>query len=191
MPSGIGRTLEPRERRTLTAGTALVAVAALAVWVVFPFARHWSAREDAIDGARARLARLRSVAGHEVELAGQVRRQDEQLDAGGVRLLRARTPSLAASALQTLVQDYARASRVSVSRLDVAGLPEAGGALPFVPASVSATSDIYGISSFLRRLQHGPTLLEITLVAVAPNPTLRGNLLQLSVTMRAPILVEE
>jgi hypothetical protein len=58
------------------------------------------------------------------------------------------------------------------------------------PATLAAQGDIYGIADFLRRLQHGPWLVEITDFSIAPNPVLRGNILQVSIGMRAPVVME-
>lgn len=190
--SGIGRGLDARDRRAIATGATLVALVAVVVLGVLPFMRRWTEREAVIGATRERLARLTAIAGHEADLAAHTQSLDERLEAAGVRLVRARTPALASSVLQSLIQQFARDSRVSVTRLDVAGAPgTAAAAALTVPATISALGDIYGITEFLRRLQHGPKLLEITDVGIAPNPTLRGNLLQLSVTLRAPIASED
>jgi hypothetical protein len=190
--SAIGRGLEARERRTIAVGATVVALAAVIVLGVLPIARQWRDREAVISAVRERVARLESIVGKESDLAARTLALDQRLEATGVRLVRARTPALAASSLQGVVQDYARASRVSIARFDVAGAPSpSAGAALAVPATISASGDIYGITEFLRRLQHGPRLLEITELAIAPNPTLRGNLLQLTVSLRAPVVTED
>jgi hypothetical protein len=188
---GIGRTLEPRERRTIAAGAAIVAVAAVVVLGILPLVRRWSEREAVIAARRQQLARLDAIAGRDGELLDAARALDQRLDAGGARLVRARTAPLASAALQTVIREYAAASVVTVTRLDAAGTPVAreGGALA-VPATLAAQGDIYGIADFLRRLQHGPWLLEITDLSLAPNPVLRGNVLQASISLAAPVALE-
>jgi hypothetical protein len=42
------------------------------------------------------------------------------------------------------------------------------------------------VSGFISRLQHGTTLIDIREIGVSPNPALRGELLQLSLVLRAP-----
>jgi len=143
-----------------------------------------------IDATRARLARLTTIAGREAEIQDSTRVRDAQLEAGGLRLLRARSPALAASALQALVREHARASGVSVTRMDVAGTVDAV-ATPAVPATISAIGDIYGIARFLGLLQHGPRLLSVRELTIATNPVMRGELLQVSVTVHAPFVSEE
>jgi hypothetical protein len=54
-----------------------------------------------------------------------------------------------------------------------------------IPATFSAIGDIYGVTEMLSLIQHGPQLLEISELTVRPNPALRGELLQLTVTLRA------
>jgi type II secretory pathway component PulM len=190
--SAFGRSLEPRERRTIAVGATVVALAAVVVLVVLPLARRWTARESLIAATRERLARIESIAGREAQLAEQTRAMEARLDAGGMRLVRARTVALAASTLQSMVREYARSSVVSVTRLDAAGAPLAvGGTTLALPATISAQGDIYGIADFLRRLQYGPWLVELTDLTIAPNPVLRGNVLQVSIGLRAPVALEQ
>ena len=192
MRSAFGRSLEPRERRTIAVGATVVALAAVVVLGVLPLARGWSERESLIAATRERLARVESIVGREAQLAEQTRAMEARLDAGGTRLVRARTLALAASTLQSMVREYARSSVVSVTRLDAAGAPIAiGGTTLALPATISAQGDIYGIADFLRRLQYGPSLVELTDLTIAPNPVLRGNLLQVSIGLRAPIALEQ
>jgi type II secretory pathway component PulM len=191
LPSATGRVLEPRERRTITAAATVVAVAAFTVLVAMPVSARWTAREQVIGALRDRASRLAGLLGHEVPLRARADSLERALEAGGPRLVQARTPALAASAVQSLLQDAARASQVAVSRLDVAGEPVTAGASGIaVPAVLSATGDIYGVADYLRRLQHGPQFLEIRELTISPNPTLRGNLLQFTLTVRVPIALE-
>jgi type II secretory pathway component PulM len=188
--SGIGRGLEARERRTIALGVAVIALAAFVTQVAVPYARRFGAREALIGATRARVARLTMLAGHEAEIQQKTRARDAELEAAGVRLLHARTPALAASALQALIREHARASGVAVSRMDVAGTVDAV-STSAVPATISAVGDIYGVAQFLSRLQHGRRLLDVREVSMASSSGLRGGLLQLSVTVHAPFVSEE
>jgi hypothetical protein len=191
LPSVFGRALEPRERRTIFLGATVVAVAAIVVLVLFPLGRRWSERESLIDATRQQLARVTSIVGHEAELVEATRAVEGRLEASGIRLVRARTLPLAASAIQSLVRDYAQASVVTVTRLDAAGAPlSGGGSSVAIPATIAVQGDIYGIADFVRRLQHGPWMLELTDFSIAPNPVLRGNILQVSIGLRAPVALE-
>ena len=190
MPSVFGRNLEPRERRTIAIGATVVGITAIVMLVFVPLGRRWSGREALISVTRNHLARVASIVGHETELAGATRNMEARLDAGGTRLVRAKSLPLAASAVQSMVRDYASASVVTVTRLDAAGEPVASGSSVAIPATIAAQGDIYGIADFLQRLQHGPWLVEITDLSVAPNPDLRGNILQVSIGLRAPIAME-
>lgn len=191
MPSVFGRNIEPRERRTIIVGAAVVGVTAVFVLGVLPLVRHWREREALIDVTRSHIARVESLIGREAQFQEAARSIDASLDAGATRLIRARTVPLAAASVQALVRDYARASVVTVTRLDAAGEPiSTGGTNMALPATISAQGDIYGVADFLRRLQNGPWLVEVTDFAIAPNPVLRGNILQVSVGLRAPISLE-
>jgi hypothetical protein len=190
LPSVFGRNLEPRERRTIAIGATVVAVAAVVTLVLVPLGRRWSEREALIGVTRNHLARVSSIIGHEAELNEATRAVDARLDAGGTRLVRARSMPLAAAAVQSMVREYASGSVVTVTRLDAAGDPIPSGSTVAIPATLAAQGDIYGIADFLRRLQHGPWLVEITDFSIAPNPVLRGNILQVAIGMRAPVVME-
>ena len=161
----------------------------LVAYGILPYARRWSAREDLIATRAEHVARLKWLAEHESELQRAVA---ERLSRTGSmerpRLLTGRSPALAASALQTLVQGYADESGVTVRELNVAGAPDSTSSAgsEAIPATVSAIGDVWGVSSFVSRLQHGTTLIDIREIGVSPNPALRGELLQLSLVLRAP-----
>ncbi|MGQ0648789.1 MAG: GspMb/PilO family protein [Gemmatimonadaceae bacterium] len=139
---------------------------------------------------RERVARLRGLADQETQLVAAADARQEA-GVGVVRLLRGRTVALVASDLQSLLQDHARLSRVSVSRLEVSnGADSAASLEQRVSASVSAVTDIYGLADLLNRLHSSTVLLSLDEVHVAPNPVLRGNLLQVALTVRAPFVLE-
>jgi len=180
--------LEPRERRTIALAAAVLAVAMLIAYGILPFARRWSAREDLIAMRAEQVARLRWLAEHEPTLRQAAsERLARATRLGRPRLLAGRSPALAGSALQTLVQGYADEAGITVRELNVAGAPDsAATGAESIPATVSAIGDIWGVSDFVSRLQHGTTLIDIREIGVSPNPALRGELLQLSLVLRAP-----
>lgn len=180
---------DARERRTIALGGAVLAIAAFVVVVVLPTVARWRDREAMIDALRRQRAQLVAFTAQRAALERAAASRARQAEGLPVRLVRGRTPALAASAVQALLQEYASASRVSVTRLDVASTPDSG-ATPAIPALVSAVSDVYGLADFLSRLEHGGRWLEVTELSVSPNPSLRGELLQLSVAVRAPFVVE-
>lgn len=182
---------DARERRTIAIGGAVLAVAFLFVTVVLPTMQRWRDREALIGALRRQRAQLVTLGTQRTALEAAARARASSAEALPVRLVRGRTPALAASALQSLLQDYASASRVSVTRLDVASVADSAGATaPSIPATVSAVSDVYGLAEFLARIEHGNRLLAITELSVTPNSALRGELLQLSVSLRAPYVLE-
>jgi hypothetical protein len=182
------RRPDARERRTVAIGATVAAVALFVAFGVVPAARRWSDREAAIGAARDRVARLAGLAQDQDKLvaASLVDPPADRLHA-----LRGRTPALAASELQALLQEQARLSRVSVERLEVSDVPgNASTPGARVSASLSATTDIYGVADLLTRLQSSPVLLAVAELQVSSNPVMRGNLLQVALTVRAPIVVE-
>jgi hypothetical protein len=186
-----GLALSTRERRTIALGAIIFLTGLIVAFGVLPFVRHWQERESVVAAQSQRLSRLRGLVFGEAELRRVVRARTAALESGQQRLLSGRTPALAASSLQGLIQSFADQSQVTVSRLDVAGAPETKeGALPMIPATVSAIGDIYGITEMLALIQHGPQLLEIVDLTVRPNPALRGELLQMTVTLRGAYLGE-
>jgi len=181
--------LSARERRTVMAGLVVSLVGLTVAYAVLPFARRWSAREDMIAARTEQLVRLQGLIAHEAELRDAVSRQTLVVARGPQRLLTGGTSALAAASLQSALQSFADQSQVTVSRLDVAGAPDTTTAsLPMIPATVSAIGDIYGITSMLSFIQHGPQLLEISELNVRPNPALRGELLQFTVKLHAAYL---
>lgn len=181
---------DARERRTIALGGAVLAAALLVTTVILPTVARWRDREAMIDALQRQRSQLIALGTQRAALESALESRRMQAETLPVRLVRGRTPALAASALQSLLQEYASASRVSVTRLDLASTPDSGAATPTIPAIVAATGDIYGLADFLARLEHGGRLLEVTELSVSPNPALRGELLQLSVAVRAPYLLE-
>jgi hypothetical protein len=182
--------INPRERRTIAAGLTIGAFALVIAFGVLPFARRWYAREKAIAAEREHVARLRGLVGREADLRRVLDGSRGTLEAGVQRLLSGRTPALVASSLQSLLQSYADQSQVTVTRLDVTGEAVKNNGMENMPATVSAIGDVYGVTQLLYLIQHGSRLLEISELTVRPNPALRGELLQLTVTLRGPFVTE-
>ena len=180
--------LEPRERRTIAIAGVVLATALLIVYGILPFARRWTAREDLIATRAEQVARLRWLTENESSLRkAAAERIARATTVERPRLLAGRSAALAASALQTVVQGYADEAGITVRELNVAGAPDSAAAgVEAIPATVSAIGDIWSVSDFVSRLQHGTTLIDIREIGVSPNPALRGELLQLSLVLRAP-----
>lgn len=117
---GFGGARTARERLVIRAGAIIVTVALLLTYVVLPYTRAWGARELELADARAKLAELASLTGSERALDSAATATEQGLAAGGRRVFRARSTTLAASALQSYLQDASDASGLAVTRLDVA-----------------------------------------------------------------------
>ena len=111
---------------------------------------------------------------------------------GSHRLVSGRTAALAGSALQAVIQQDADRSRVTINRLDLAGTPDstASSSLPSIPVTISAVGDVYGLSDFLSALQYGAPLVRVNQLTVVSNSSLRGGLLQISMQLSAPAVIE-
>ncbi|MFN8574640.1 MAG: type II secretion system protein GspM [Gemmatimonadaceae bacterium] len=178
------------ERRTVMIGLWVSGLALAFAFVVMPFWRRVTDRGAQIALKREQVARLRSYVRHRADFDSAATSRAALLDASPARVLRGRSPALAAAELQRVLQDAARMSRVSVSRLDVAGVADTNSGRLTLPATVSAVSDIYGLVQLLGALQQGRPLMDVKELTVLSTSALRGDLLQVSLQVRAPFLTE-
>ena len=174
-------------RGTLTRIVLLAAVALIVVALV-PRVREWRAREARIAAAQQQLAALANAVANQAALDSIVQEHEADLSRGAQRVLRSRSRPLAASALQSLVQELAESSNVTVGRLDVANLVGDGD----VPIAFSANGDIFGLAELLRRLRGAPYLLIVDKLQVQNNSALRGapDVLQIALSLHAPVIVQ-
>jgi hypothetical protein len=199
-----------RERRTVLIGASVVALSLLMAFVLLPFGRRWQLREVELEGTRARVSELASLSSSRRALDSAATAVEHAIAGGGRRIIRARSRALAASALQSFLQDASDASRLVVTRLDVAtgeaeradggaegeafGGSTAAGAEPaaFIFATLSAHCDITGLADLLAQLSHGPRVVHVERMAVQTNSALRGapDMLQVTLTLRAPVIIE-
>lgn len=182
--------MERREARTVAAGALVVAVACLLAFIVFPFARRWQLREVELDTTRAAIADLEQLVRDRRALDSAATATENQLAARGRRVIHARSSTLAASAMQSFLQDASDASRLVVTRLDVAQT-EASDATT-LPATLTAHTDIHGLAELLGHLERGPRVVRVERMTVQMNSALRGapDMLQLALTLRAPVLLD-
>jgi hypothetical protein len=179
-----------RERRVVAVGSAIVLVALLTRFAFVPFANRWNAREDMIASSADRIERLRALIGDDSSLRAALR--SSETSGGPRRLVSGRTTALAGSALQAVIQADADRSRVTVNRLDLAGTPDSSGisSLASLPVTISAVGDVYGLAEFLSLLQHGTPVVQVRQLTVVSNSSLRGGLLQMSIQLSAPAVIE-
>jgi hypothetical protein len=210
--------LASRERRVVTGGILVVVVALVTSTVLLPFARSWHARELRLGAARAELATLASLVARAGSLDAAAQRADAELTRRGRRVFRARSIALAASALQSYLQDASDASRIVVTRLDVTSdaAPDAPSDVPApsttnasnanasiegsstdfsssaVSATLSAQCDIYGLAELLALFSQGPRVVQVSRMTVLSNSSLRGapDMLQVTLVLRAPVVIE-
>jgi len=180
------------EPSPITARGAMIALAAAIVAVsVGGWMRHqatrWMDRESTIAMKQEQLVRLRALLGQADAVRDSVVARDARY-AAMPRLVTARSAAAAGAEVQTLVQDEAQSAGVSVQSLDIAGDAETLGAIAMVPVTVTAIGDIHGVTAWLHALHGGPRLLDIRELTITPNSALRGEPLQVSMTLRAPFV---
>jgi type II secretory pathway component PulM len=186
--------LSARDRRTLRWGTVAVACVFLLALAI-PMLRRWSDRESLIAARRGELARLKGMTAAESMLRTAVDARMARASEYPQRPLSAATAALASGVLQGVLQRYADESQLSVSELNVSGEPDSTAVpLAALPATLIALGDVYGVADLLTRIQTGSTLLEIRELTVQVNPSRRaeggGELLQVTLTVRAPFVIE-
>jgi Tfp pilus assembly protein PilO len=185
-----------RETRVIVGGAAVVVAALLITYGLLPFVRQWQVREARIESARARVAFLQDLTQRTTALQSAATALETTLSAENRRVLHARSATLAASALQTFLQDAADASHLVVMRLDVTPDDSAGiggatqGLLARLPVSMSAYGDVSGVANMLEILASGPRVLLLDRVSLTRNTALAGapDVVQMTVTLRAPVL---
>ncbi|MEP6764611.1 MAG: GspMb/PilO family protein [Gemmatimonadaceae bacterium] len=167
---------------------AVVLLALIAAFVGRPFVTSWRAREAKIGANEQELGRLSHVLASTSVVSREISEQESSFALQTTRVLRAKSRTLAASALQSMVQDMADASHVTVTRLDVANV--AGGA--DLPLTLSANGDIFGLTDLLKQFGSGRYVVEVDKLQVQVNSALLGapDVLQMTLSLRAPVIVE-
>jgi hypothetical protein len=154
------RRLEPRERRVVAGGAIVSAAMLLSVWLVLPFAQHWRTREARLAAARERWERVATLVANTGRLRQTLDSARRASAADQGQIVVSATPALAASAIQDVLQRDATQSSVQLERVDAAGEPHADKpGLLAIPVQVQARGDLYGLASFLARIEYGSPLL--------------------------------
>lgn len=204
-----------RERRVIVGGAAVVVFSLLITYVLLPFAREWSAREAELSSLHTEADSLAALIADAPQIERAASDEETVLASSARRVLHARSAPLAASALQSLLQDAADASRLVVTRLDVAqefagtvgkspmprGAPRVGasglitqsaGTRESLPATLAAYCDVVGLADFLDHLARSPRVVVVDRLTVQQNSALRGaaDMLQITVGVRAPVVIE-
>lgn len=204
--------VKARERRVVAVGATVVVLGLLLAYVMLPFARHWNMREQALGAVRAQSDTLAGLIATASQLEAVASAQERSLASSNRRVLHARSATLAASSLQSLLQDASDASHLVVTRLDVAQdlSPQSSGEVArdsstiattqsasrgravSLPATLAAYCDIVGLAALLDHLARAPRVVYIERITVQQNSSLRGapDMLQVTVTLRAPVVLE-
>lgn len=202
-----------REQRVIAIGAIVVVTGLLFAYVLLPFARQWYTRSQEITSLRAQSDTLAGLVASASQLESAASAQERLLAASSRRVLHARSATLAASSLQSLLQDAADASHLVVTRLDVAqsvadassaesssGSPSDTNSVPSrsdgrsvtLPATLAAYCDIVGLAALLDHLARAPRVVYVERLTVQQNSSLRGapDMLQVTLSLRAPVVLE-
>jgi len=159
--------LKPRERRVVMGGAIVSALALVTMGVIVPIADHWTSRESSYAASRSQWVKLSVLAANTDRLQRALDEQKVSLAAQESRLVEGTTPALAASTLQSMLQQYAQASAIQLQRVDAAGEPKAAKpGLLEIPVQLSGTASMPALVDFLSRLEHGDKLLVIDELAI-------------------------
>lgn len=190
-PSGLP-TVHPvkaRERRVVIGGAMVIVMALLFARLVTPQWQAWQQREARVAAATSRLSQLQGLVRDREQLERSANEAERALAGAPRRVLHAQSVTLAASAVQSLLQDAVDGAGMVVNRVEVSSTPDSTGALE---GSLSAYGDIHGLSALLHTLNHGPRVATIERMVVQQNSALRGapNVLQVQLTVRTPVLID-
>ena len=189
MPSAErGTTAQAPTRPRSYDGVVWLVVVAIVVIALVPKVREWRVREARIAAAQAQLQELSNVVQSRAALDLLIQRSESELALGAQRVLRSRSRALAASALQSLVQEMAEASNVTVTRLDVANTVNSGD----LPITLSANGDIFGLAELLRQIRAARYTVVVDKLQAQNNSALRGapDVLQIALSLHAPVIVQ-
>ena len=205
--------VKAREQRVVAIGAIVVVAGLLLAYVVLPFARQWYMRSAELSALRAQSDTLAGLVASRAQLEAAAAAQERLLAATNRRVLHARSATLAASSLQSLLQDVADASHLVVTRLDVAQniadgtavessqgtltdsanpSARANGRSVALPATLAAYCDIVGLAALLDHLSRAPRVVYVERLTVQQNSSLRGapDMLQVTLSLRAPVVIE-
>jgi type II secretory pathway component PulM len=185
--SGNGGSVSTREQRTILWGIGVVLIAVVIVRGLLPFMRDWQTREARLATVVARTAQLQGLAAQAPQLAQAATIAERELAGAPRRVLHARTAALAASTLQSLLQEASDGAGMAVNRVDAS--PESDES---VTATLSVVGDIHGLAALLATLERGPRVVRVERLLVTQNTALRGapDVLQVTLGVRAPVVLE-
>lgn len=181
--------VKARERRVVIGGAMVIVMALLFARLVTPQWQAWQQREARVAAATSRLSQLQGLVRDREQLERSASEAERALAGAPRRVLHAQSVTLAASAVQSLLQDAVDGAGMVVNRVEVSSTPDSTGALE---GSLSAYGDIHGLSALLHTLNHGPRVATIERMVVQQNSALRGapNVLQVQLTVRTPVLID-
>lgn len=147
--------ISARDRRALRVGAAAIAPIILYAFVLLPFARHVSTRNDAIERERDLLVRERALLAAALDYPARMLAVAEARADQRHRMFTGPEPLASTAGLASYVGDLAAGSEVRVERVD-ARTPEEGDGGTMVRVTLAATGDVAGLMRWLDALENGP-----------------------------------
>lgn len=172
-----------RERRVLAGGAIASAAIVVLALGVLPFVRRWEERRASIDMAAEQVRRYETLVRDEPRLRQEVERGRKRARTGP--LFGGVTTAVAASNVQSLLQQYARSSGVKLDRVDVVGEPTPSkDGLAAIPIQLAAQGDLHGLVALLERIHRGDKLLLIDDMVIGAGSTRADSVQVLTFTLR-------
>lgn len=167
----------------LAAGAGAAVVIVVVALVAIPAARRWGERRDEVYANRERVRRYERLVASEHTLGTRLAQRRSELAALGVA--EGVTPAVAASNVQSLLQNYVRASGATLDRVDVVGEAKVGDdGVAGIPVQLTAHGDIHGLVSLLRQIEEGGELLLVDELTISKGAIREDAVEPLSFTLR-------
>ena len=168
-------TMNPRDRRAVLLGIAVLAPALLFVAVVRPYRAALTDIRDRTASEMALLQREEALLGMAGSLPDNVHDMEDRARRTTNRLVRAANVPLAEAEITSMLESIAALSRVLLQEMGGVDIPRSRSAVDSTSSiralrlSVRGESDLEGVLTFLQRIESNPLLLRIVELTIEPN----------------------
>ena len=169
------RDMNPRDRRAVLLGLAVLVPALLFVAVVRPYRAALSDMRDRTASELALLEREEALLATAPTLPGNVQEREERARRASQRLVQAANVPLAEAEVTSMLETIASLSRVLLQEMrgvepqrSRAGDADSTSTLKRLRLSLRGESDLEGVLTFLQRIENNPLLLRIVELSIEP-----------------------
>ena len=169
------RSMDPRDRRAVLLGVAVLAPALLFFAVVRPYRAALTDIRDRTASELALLQREEALLALAGSLPDNVQEREDRARRTNNRLVRAANIPLAEAEITSMLESIAALSRVLLQEMGGVDIPRGRGAVDSTSSirplrlSVRGESDLEGVLTFLQRIESNPLLLRIVELTIEPN----------------------